>query len=64
MDFLMKPRILYKSNKSIEPKACDSSAAGERLSDGWTNPPLGVNPMLSAGNAGISFLHKRNDSIR
>ncbi len=38
----MKPRILYKSNKSIEPKACDSSAAGERLSDGWTNPTLGV----------------------
>jgi hypothetical protein len=45
----MKSRILDKSNKSI---ACDSSAAGERPSDGGTNPPLGVKPTLSAGNAG------------
>ncbi|MBL0263498.1 MAG: hypothetical protein IPQ05_06370 [Leptospiraceae bacterium] len=48
----MQSRILGKSNKSIEPIACDSSADGERLSDGGTNPPLGVNPTLSAGNAG------------
>lgn len=46
MDFLIKGRILDKSNESI---ARDSSAAGERLSDGGTNPPLGVNPHQALG---------------
>lgn len=61
MDFLRKSIILDKVNKSI---ACDSLAASGRLSDGGTNPPLGVIPIISAGNADthpnsiISFVMK------
>ena len=51
----MKSRILDISNKSIEPIACDSSADGERLSDGGTNPPLGVTPPSALGTLALTL---------
>jgi|GEM_PF-3351434 len=63
MEHFINLRILDKSNKVIESTARDSSADGERLSDGRTNPPLGVTPPSALGtlvtrNSIISFVKK------